>query len=37
MYFPQGIIRPPHFRPYKFQTGLTYIAQNAVKNTAKLI
>ena len=28
--FPQGIIRPPHFRPYKFQTGLTYIAFCAI-------
>ena len=34
--FPQGIIRPPHFRPYKFQTGLTYIAQNAVKRYGKV-
>ena len=29
--FPQGIIRPPHFRPIEFQTGLAFIAQNAVK------
>lgn len=34
--FPQGIIRPPHFRPYKFQTGLSYIAQNAVKKYGKV-
>lgn len=34
--FPQGIIRPPHFRPFKFQTGLTYIAQNAVKKYGKI-
>ena len=34
--FPQGIIRPPHFRPFKFQTGLTYIAQNAVKRYGKV-
>lgn len=34
--FPQGIIRPPHYRPYKFQTGLTYIAQNAVKKYGKV-
>lgn len=34
--FPQGIIRPPHFRPYKFQTGLTYIAQNAAKKYGKV-
>ena len=29
--FPQGIIRPPNFRPIEFQTGMTYIAQNCVK------
>ena len=29
--FPQGIIRPPHYRPIEFQTGLAYIAQSAVK------
>ena len=34
--FPQGIIRPPHFRPYVFQTGLSYIAQNAVKRYGKV-
>lgn len=34
--FPQGIIRPPHFRPIEFQTGLTYIAQNAVKKYGKV-
>ena len=34
--FPQGIIRPPHYRPYVFQTGLTYIAQNAVKRYGKV-
>ena len=34
--FPQGIIRPPHFRPYTFQTGLSYIAQNAVKKYGKV-
>lgn len=34
--FPQGIIRPPHFRPYVFQTGLTYIAQKAVKKYGKV-
>jgi 1-acyl-sn-glycerol-3-phosphate acyltransferase len=34
--FPQGIIRPPHFRPIEFQTGLTYIAQNAVKKYGKI-
>ena len=34
--FPQGIIRPPHYRPIEFQTGLTYIAQNAVKKYGKV-
>ncbi|MBE7712433.1 MAG: hypothetical protein E7Z87_01670 [Cyanobacteria bacterium SIG26] len=34
--FPQGIIRPPHFRPYVFQTGLAYIAENAVKKYGKI-
>ena len=34
--FPQGIIRPPHFRPICFQTGLAYIAQNAVKRYGKV-
>lgn len=34
--FPQGIIRPPHFRPIEFQTGLAYIAQNAVKKYGKI-
>ena len=34
--FPQGIIRPPHYRPIKFQTGLSYIAQNAVKRYGKV-
>ncbi|MFI3300440.1 MAG: lysophospholipid acyltransferase family protein [Candidatus Gastranaerophilales bacterium] len=34
--FPQGIIRPPHFRPFEFQTGLTFIAQNAVKKYGKI-
>lgn len=29
--FPQGIIRPPHYRPIEFQTGMTYIAQNVAK------
>ena len=32
MAFPQGIIRPPHFRPEVFQTGLAYLTENAVKN-----
>ncbi|MBQ7126872.1 hypothetical protein IJO12_07285, partial [bacterium] len=34
--FPQGIIRPPHFRPYVFQTGLAYIVENAVKKYGKI-
>lgn len=34
--FPQGIIRPPHFRPIKFQTGLAFIAQNAVKKYGRV-
>jgi 1-acyl-sn-glycerol-3-phosphate acyltransferase len=34
--FPQGIIRPPHFRPIEFQTGLAYIAQNAAKRMGKV-
>lgn len=29
--FPQGIINPPNARPIEFQTGLTYIAQNSIK------
>ncbi len=29
--FPQGIIRPPNFRPIEFQSGVAYIAQNCVK------
>lgn len=34
--FPQGIIRPPHYKPIEFQTGLAYIAQNAVKKYGKV-
>ena len=34
--FPQGIIVPPNYRPIEFQTGITYIAQNAVKNFGKV-
>ncbi len=30
--FPQGIIRPPSFRPIEFQSGLAYLVQHAVKN-----
>ena len=29
--FPQGIIRPPMYRPIQFQTGMAYIAKNVVK------
>jgi len=29
--FPQGIIRPPNYRPIEFQTGTTYIAQKCAK------
>lgn len=29
--FPQGIIKPPNWRPIEFQTGLAYIAQNIAK------
>lgn len=34
--FPQGIIRPPHYRPIEFQTGLAYIAQNAATRYGKI-
>lgn len=34
--FPQGIIRPPHYRPVEFQTGLAFIAQQAVKKYGKV-
>ena len=34
--FPQGIIRPPHFRPIEFQTGLAYMAQGIVKKYGKV-
>lgn len=34
--FPQGIIRPPHYRPIVFQTGLAYIAQKSVKKYGKV-
>lgn len=29
--FPQGIIRPPYYRPEVFQSGLAYLADNAAK------
>lgn len=34
--FPQGIIKPPNFRPIEFQTGLTYIAQKAAAKYGKV-
>lgn len=34
--FPQGIIKPPNFRPIEFQTGLAYIAQKAMKKYGKV-
>ena len=29
--FPQGIVRPPNYRPIEFQTGLGYVAQKVAK------
>ena len=29
--FPQGIIRPPHYRPEIFQSGIAYLVENATK------
>lgn len=34
--FPQGIIKPPNYRPIEFQTGLAYIAQKAAKKYGKV-
>ena len=34
--FPQGIIKPPNFRPIELQTGLAYIADKAVKKYGKV-
>lgn len=34
--FPQGIIKPPNFRPIEFQSGLGYIAQKAAKKYGKV-
>lgn len=34
--FPQGIIKPPNFRPIEFQSGIAYIAQKAVKKYGKV-
>ena len=30
--FPQGIVRPPHYRPEIFQTGIAYLIEKAVEN-----
>ena len=30
--FPQGIVRPPHYRPEVFQSGIAYMIETAVKN-----
>lgn len=30
--FPQGIVRPPHYRPEVFQSGIAYLIEQAVKN-----
>lgn len=29
--FPQGIIKPPNYRPIEFQTGITYIAEKVAQ------
>ena len=29
--FPQGIIRPPHYTPIEFQTGMAYVAQKIIQ------
>lgn len=34
--FPQGIVRPPFYRPFNFQTGLAYIATKACKKYGKI-
>ncbi|MBQ7126495.1 lysophospholipid acyltransferase family protein [bacterium] len=34
--FPQGIIKPPNFRPLEFQSGLAYIAEKAAKKYGKV-
>ncbi len=34
--FPQGIIKPPNFRPIEFQTGLSFIAEKAAKRYGKV-
>ena len=30
--FPQGIIRPPHYRPEVFQSGIAYLVEHAVRD-----
>lgn len=34
--FPQGIIKPPNYRPIEFQSGVAYIAQKAAKKYGKV-
>ena len=34
--FPEGIIKPPNYRPIEFQTGLAYIAQKALQKYGKV-
>ena len=34
--FPQGIIKPPNFRPIELQTGLAYIADKTAKKYGKV-
>lgn len=34
--FPEGIIKPPNHRPIELQTGMTYIAEKAVKKYGKV-
>lgn len=34
--FPEGIIKPPNYRPLEFQTGIGYIAQKAAKKYGRV-
>ena len=34
--YPQGIIKPPNFRPIEFQSGLAYIVDKAVKKYGRV-
>lgn len=34
--YPQGIIKPPNFRPIEFQSGVSYIAEKAAKAYGKV-